>query len=226
MNRNSNSSCRQGAATSHSRMSCGAIALLLAGSLLAAVPAGARNPEILAFGDSLTSGYGLPPDESFPARLEAKLRAEGITARVVNAGVAGDTTAGGLARLDKALADKPDLVILELGANDALRAIDPPAVRANLEKMIAKIKASGAKLLLAGMKAPPNWGEEYQRDFERIYRELADAHDISLHPFFLEGVAMETELNPQDGLHPNERGVAIVVDRIAPLVAKLIGGKS
>jgi acyl-CoA thioesterase-1 len=203
-----------------------ALPALLAGLLAAAVPAAARNPEILAFGDSLTSGYGLPPDNSFPARLEAKLRDEGITARVVNAGVAGDTTAGGLARLDKALADKPDLVILELGANDALRAIDPPSVRANLEKMIAKVQASGAKLLLAGMKAPPNWGEEYQRDFERIYPELAEAHGVPLYPFFLEGVAMDAQLNQQDGLHPNERGVAAMVDRIAPLVARLIGGKS
>jgi acyl-CoA thioesterase-1 len=226
MNRHPGSYRRRGATAPYSRALRAAVPVLLAGLLAAAAPAAARNPEILAFGDSLTSGFGLPPDKSFPARLEAKLRDEGITARVVNAGVAGDTTAGGLARLDKALADKPDLVILELGANDALRAIDPPAVRANLEKMIAKIKASGAKLLLAGMKSPPNWGEEYQRDFERIYPELAEAHGVPLYPFFLDGVAMDAQLNQQDGLHPNERGVAAMVDRIAPLVARLIGGKS
>jgi len=214
------------ASASRSSASGVAMTLLFAGLLAAALPASPRNPEILAFGDSLTSGYGLPAEKSFPARLQAKLRADGIDARVVNAGVAGDTTAGGLARLDAALADKPDLVILELGANDALRAIEPAAVRANLEKMIAKVQASGAKLLLAGMKAPPNWGEEYQRDFERIFPELAEAHGVPLYPFFLEGVAMEAQMNQQDGLHPNERGVAAVVDRIAPLVARLIGGKS
>jgi acyl-CoA thioesterase-1 len=226
MNRHPGRYRRRRATAPYSRALRAGLPVLLAGLLAATVPAAARNPEILAFGDSLTSGYGLPPDNSFPARLEAKLRGEGITARVVNAGVAGDTTAGGLARLDKALADKPDLVILELGANDALRAIDPPSVRANLEKMIAKVQASGAKLLLAGMKAPPNWGEEYQRDFERIYPELAEAHGVPLYPFFLEGVAMDAQLNQQDGLHPNERGVAAMVDRIAPLVARLIGGKS
>jgi len=226
MNRHPGSYRRRRATAPYSRAWRAAVPVLLAGLLAAAVPAAARTPEILAFGDSLTSGFGLPTDQSFPALLEAKLREEGITARVDNAGVAGDTTAGGLARLDKALADKPDLVILELGANDALRAIDPPAVRANLEKIIAKIKASGAKLLLAGMKAPPNWGEEYQRDFERIYPELAEAHGVPLYPFFLDGVAMDAQLNQQDGLHPNERGVAAMVDRIAPLVARLIGGKS
>src|SRR5436305_346237 len=226
MNRHPVNYRMQGEAASRHHASRMVVAMLLAGLFAAPLPAAARNPEILAFGDSLTSGFGLPADKSFPARLEAKLRADGITARVVNAGVAGDTTAGGLARLDKALADKPDLVILELGANDALRAIDPAAVRANLEKMIAKVQASGAKLLLAGMKAPSNWGEEYQRDFERIYPELAEAHGVPLYPFFLDGVAMDAQLNQQDGLHPNERGVAAMVDRIAPLVARLIGGKS
>jgi acyl-CoA thioesterase-1 len=195
--------------------------------LLAAVPlANARAPEIVAFGDSLTAGLGLPPDASFPARLEARLRADGIEARVVNAGVSGDTTAAGLARLDWALADKPEVVILELGANDALRGIDPATVRGNLDKIIAKVQASGAKLLLTGMRAPPNWGEEYQHDFDRIYPELARAHNVPLYPFFLDGVAMQPELNQPDGLHPNERGVGAVVDQIAPVVARLIGGKS
>ena len=145
---------------------------------------------------------------------------------MINAGVSGDTTAGGLARLDWALADKPDLVILALGANDALRGIDPSAVRANLEHIIGKIQASGAKILLLGMRAPPNWGEEYQQAFDRIFPELAREHDLPLYPFFLEGVAMKPELNQPDGLHPNERGVAVLVDRIAPVVAGLIGGAS
>jgi acyl-CoA thioesterase I len=197
--------------------------LLLAGGRLSAI---AGAPEIVVFGDSLAAGYGLPENAGFPARLEAGLKAEGIDARVVNAGRSGDTTAGGLARLDWTLADKPALVILELGANDALRGIDPRLVRANLDAMITKIQASGAKLLLAGMKAPSNWGEAYGHAFERIYPELAQAHGVALYPFFLDGVAMEPELNQPDGLHPNQRGVEIVVERILPYVARLIGGHS
>jgi len=200
------------------------VALVLLASLAPA--AAARAPRILAFGDSLTAGFGLPRDQGFPAQLERRLRADGIEARVVNAGVSGDTTAGGLARLDWALAEKPEIVILEFGANDALRGIDPAVVRANLEAMIAKIKARGAKLLLAGMRAPPNWGEEYQRQFDRLYPELARRHGLALYPFFLDGVAMDPVLNQPDGLHPNAQGVAAIVDRIAPIVAELIGGRS
>ena len=140
--------------------------------------------------------------------------------------MSGDTTAGGLARLDWSLAEKPDLVILELGANDMLRGIAPATVRANLDKMIGKIKASGAKLLLAGMQASPNWGKKYQKEFDRIYPELARAHGVALYPFFLEGVAMNPELNQPDGLHPNARGVAVIVERIAPDVAELLGERS
>jgi len=191
-----------------------------------ATPAAAHVPVILDFGDSLTAGYGLAPDQAFPARLEASLHRQGIEARVVNGGVSGDTTAGGLARLDWALADNPDLVILALGANDALRGIDPATVRVNLDKMIQKIEASGAKVLLLGMLAPPNWGEEYERAFDRIFPELAGAHNVPLYSFFLEGVAMKPELNQPDGIHPNERGVAVLVDRIAPVVARLMASGS
>jgi acyl-CoA thioesterase-1 len=186
----------------------------------------ARPPEVLAFGDSLTAGLGLPDRQAFPAQLEARLRNEGIEVHIVNAGVSGDTTTDGLARLDWALAAKPDYVILALGANDALRGIDPKIARANLDKMIVKIQASGAKLLLLGMLAPANWGADYEHAFDSIYPELAKAHDVPLYPFFLEGVAMNPALNQPDGLHPNERGVAILVDHIAPLVAKLIGDKA
>jgi acyl-CoA thioesterase-1 len=205
---------------------CTAVALFGAvlGMAFGAAPAVAKTTEILAFGDSLTSGFGLPQDQAFPARLEAKLRADGLAAHVVNAGLAGDTTTGGLARLDWALAEKPEIVILELGANDALRGLDPATVRANLDAMITRIQASGAKLLLTGMLAPPNLGDEYQRDFNRIYPELAQAHGVPLYPFVLDGVALDPQLNQADGLHPNERGVAIMVDRIAPYVARLIGG--
>ncbi len=211
------------------RRAAGAIALLLV-TAVAAIPAAARNPAIVALGDSLTAGLGLPAEAAFPARLEARLRAEGIATRIVNAGVSGDTTAGGLARLDWALADKPDCVLLALGSNDALRGIPPAIVRANLDAMIGRIQASGAKILLIGMLAPPNWGAAYERDFDRIYPELAQAHNVPLYPFFLEGVAMDPQLNQPDGIHPNERGVAVLVDRIAPEVARLVaslpGGKS
>ncbi len=194
--------------------------------LLAAVPAPAKSPEVLAFGDSLTAGLGLPASEAFPAQLQARLKGEGIDVKIVNAGVSGDTTTDGLARLDWALADKPDYVILALGANDALRGIDPKIVRANLDEMIDKIAASGAKILLLGMLAPANWGARYADEFDAIYPDLAKAHGVPLYPFLLEGVAMNPALNQPDGLHPNERGVAVMVDHIAPLVAKMIAGAS
>ncbi len=193
---------------------------------LSALPAAAREPRILAFGDSLTAGLGLPESEALPARLEARLRRDGIAATVVNAGVSGDTTAGGLARLDWALAEKPDLVLLELGANDALRGTDPATVRANLDAIIARIQAAGARVLLIGMKAPSNWGEAYERRFDSLYAELARRHNVPLYPFLLEGVAMDPQLNQPDGLHPNERGVAVIVDRLAPLVEQLVEAKS
>jgi len=194
--------------------------------MIGGTPVFARVPVILDFGDSLTAGYGLAPEQAFPARLQAALGQQGIEVRVINAGVSGDTTAGGLARLDWALADKPDLVILALGANDALRGIAPATVRDNLDKMIQKIEANGAKVLLVGMLAPPNWGAEYESAFDRIFPDLAKVHDVQLYPFFLEGVAMKPELNQPDGLHPNERGVAVLVDRLAPVVARLVGSPS
>jgi acyl-CoA thioesterase-1 len=205
-----------------------AAALALFAALLFSLPmpAFARPPVVLAFGDSLTAGLGLPANDAFPARLQAKLQSEGIAVDVVNGGVSGDTTTDGLARLDWSLADKPDFVILALGANDALRGIDPKIVRANLDAMIDRIKTSGARILLLGMLAPTNWGAQYEHEFDSIYPELAKAHDVPLYPFFLDGVAMNPALNQPDGMHPNQRGVAIMVDRIAPLVAKLVEQKS
>lgn len=198
-------------------------AVSLALMLGIATPVQAHGPVILDFGDSLTAGYGLMPEEAFPARLEAWLGRHGVAARVINAGVSGDTTIDGLARLDWALADKPDLVILALGANDALRGIDPATVRANLDKMLQKISAAGAKVLILGMLAPPNWGTAYDRAFDQIFPQLAKAHHAALYPFFLEGVAMKPDLNQPDGLHPNERGVAVLVGHIGPVVAGLLG---
>lgn len=177
---------------------------------------------ILVLGDSFTAGLGVPRDASFPARLEERLRQTWKAVLVANAGVSGDTTGGGLARVDRALAEaKPDLVILELGANDALRGIEPAIVRANLDAIIAKIQASGAKLLLTGMRAPPNWGEDYRAAFDRIYPDLARIRGVPLYPFFLQGVAGDPELNQPDRLHPNERGVRVLVDRIAPVLEHL-----
>ncbi|HTT79555.1 MAG TPA: arylesterase [Stellaceae bacterium] len=201
-----------------------AIALLLTAAGPGAAAA-ARVPVILAFGDSLTAGLGLPADDAFPAQLQARLAALGVKARVINAGVSGDTTADGRARLDWALADKPDLVILELGANDMLRGIDPRLARANLAAMIAAIRRSGAMVLLAGMKAAPNWGAAYQQSFDGIYPMLAREDHVALYPFFLDGVALDPKLNQADGLHPTARGVAIIARHIAPYVIRLIGGK-
>lgn len=192
----------------------------------AAAPAAVHVPVILDLGDSLTAGYGLPASKAFPAQLQAWLARHGVAARVINAGVSGDTTAGGLGRLDWVLADKPDLVILALGANDALRGIDPKAVRANLAKIIEKIKTAGAKVLLLGMLAPPNWGDAYTHAFDRVFPDLAHAYGVPLYSFFLEGVAMKPQLNQADGLHPNARGVLVLVDHIGPVVAQLLGRKT
>ena len=209
------------------RIATPVVAAGLFAALAVGQPAAARVPEIVAFGDSLTSGYGLPPGEAFPEQLQARLKSEGVSAHVENAGQAGDTTSDGLARLDWTLAGgKPDLVILELGANDMLRGIDPKVARNNLDKIIARIRAKGVPVLLAGMKASANWGADYRRRFDDIYPELAQAHGVPLYPFFLEGVAMDPKLTQPDGLHPNKQGVAAVVDHIAPVVAKLIGGRS
>ncbi|HZS84308.1 MAG TPA: arylesterase [Stellaceae bacterium] len=202
--------------------SAGAIMLCLA--LPSAAAAGAAAPpRILAFGDSLTAGFGLAPEDTFPARLQAKLAAAGYQAEIINGGVSGDTTAGGVARLDWALADKPDYVLLELGANDMLRGIDPKVTYANLDRILTRVAASGAKTLLLGMKAVTNWGSDYQRAFDAIYPALAEKHHLAFYPFFLDGVAMQAGLNQEDGLHPNAAGVAILVDRIAPYVERLIG---
>lgn len=199
------------------------LALLL---LVAPLPAQAVPVRILAFGDSLMAGYGLAPEQAFPARLQARLVQDGIDAQVANAGVSGDTTTGGLTRLDWALGDKPDLVLVELGANDALRGIDPKLTYDNLDKILARIRQSGAKLLLLGMKAPANWGRDYDAEFDAIYPKLAEKYHVALYPFFLEGVALDPALNQADGIHPNLRGVDIVVSKVAPYVERLLHGKT
>jgi len=191
------------------------------------VVAAERSAEarIVVLGDSLSAGYGLPAAEAFPAQLEQALRQSGQAVRVINAGVSGDTTAGGLARLDWALAERPQLVIVQLGANDALRGLDPEQARANLDAILTRLKREETQILLAGMRAPRNLGPAYYTKFDRIYSDLAKKHQIALDPFFLEGVALRPELNQADGLHPNAQGVAIVVRRLLPQVRELLAGR-
>ncbi|MEM7122144.1 MAG: arylesterase [Pseudomonadota bacterium] len=186
------------------------------------MPAQADQMRILALGDSLTAGYGLPQGDGFTDQLQAALQEAGYDAVVLNAGVSGDTTAGGLARLDWALADAPDIVIVELGANDALRGIDPASSRANLSAILAELQARDLPTLLAGMLAPRNLGADYVTAFDGMYGELAEEYDVPLYPFFLEGVAAEPELNQPDGIHPNASGVAIIVDGILPDVTAML----
>jgi acyl-CoA thioesterase-1 len=182
----------------------------------------AAAPRILAFGDSLTAGLGLSPEQAFPARLQARLAADGIDVEVLNGGVSGDTTADGVARLDWALADHPDIVLVELGANDALRGIDPKFSYANLDKILARLKASGVQVMLLGMAAPANWGRDYQQAFAAIYPALASKYQVPLYPFFLDGVALDASLNQRDGLHPNARGADLIAEKVAPYVARLL----
>lgn len=180
---------------------------------------------ILAFGDSLTSGYGLSQRESFPAQLQAYLRQKGSEVRVVNGGVAGDTTEDGRNRLAWALADHPRYVILELGANDALRGLSPMRTEANLRAILNILRRRKIKVLLAGMKAPGNLGQSYDRAFDGIYPRLAREYSVVFYPFFLAGVALRPELNQKDGIHPNAKGVARIVHRIAPYVQRLLNQK-
>jgi acyl-CoA thioesterase-1 len=177
---------------------------------------------ILALGDSLISGYGLPEADGFPTQLERALAAKGVAARVLNGGVAGDTSAAGLARLDWALADRPDLVILEFGANDGLRGLDPAATRDNIAAMLARLARDRIPVLLAGMKAPRNLGPDYVAAFDPIYEDLAREYHVAFVPFFLDGIAGEPALNQADGIHPNAAGVAKIVQRLLPNIMALL----
>ncbi|MDX2265891.1 MAG: arylesterase [Hyphomicrobiales bacterium] len=190
---------------------------------LAGTAARAETPlTIVAFGDSLTAGYQLPPDKSFPAQLEKALRAKGYDVRVENAGVSGETAAEGLARLDWALSGPADAVIVELGANDALRGLPTPQTEKALDQILARLAARGVPVLLAGMEAPRNMGRDYTDAFRAIYPRLAEKHGALLYPFFLEGVAMNRALNLPDGIHPTAEGVAEIVKNITPNVEALI----
>jgi len=192
---------------------------------LATLPAGAqqaRPVSIVALGDSLTAGYGLGPADAFPVRLQAALKAKGLDVTVQNAGVSGDTSSGGLERLDWAVGEGVDAVILELGANDALRGIDPAVTRRNLDTIITRLKEKRIAVLLTGMLAPPNMGGPFAAAFNPIFPELAAKHGVLFDPFFLDGVAADASLNLSDGMHPNAKGVDVIVRRILPKVEELI----
>ena len=185
-------------------------------------PAAATERVIVAFGDSLTAGLGVAPDNSYPAQLQAKLRAEGYDYRVVNAGASGDTTAGGLRRVDWALKSKPALVIVALGANDAMRGQNLASVRANLDAIVARFQKSGARVLVAGMEVPPNYGARYAAEFRRLYVDVASKRGAALMPFLLDGVAGDPRLNQPDGIHPTAEGYRVVVDHLWPYVSPLL----
>jgi acyl-CoA thioesterase-1 len=195
--------------------------LLLIAAAAAAAPA-ERPVKIVAFGDSLTAGFGLAASEAFPAKLEKALKARGLAVEVANAGVSGDTTSGGLARLDWAVPEGTDAVIVELGANDMLRGTDPRTARRALEEIVRRLTERRIAVLLAGMRAAPNLGAEYAQKFEAIYPELAAKYDLVFYPFFLDGIAAESRLNQRDGLHPTKAGVDAIVARILPKVEELV----
>lgn len=200
--------------------------VLTLGAPLSVAGAAGKPITILVLGDSLTAGYGLAREQAFPYRLGQALVARGIEAKVVNSGISGDTTAGGRARLGWVLAAKPDCVIVELGGNDGLRGLEPAQTRANLEAIVVKLKAENVPVLLTGMLAPPNLGPRYGGEFNAIYPALAKKHGVLLYAFFLDGVAAKKWLNQRDGIHPNAKGVDVIVGRIMPYVIKLIGAKA
>ncbi len=177
---------------------------------------------LMVFGDSLTAGYGLPRGEAFPVKLEERLKQEGAAIKVLGQGVSGETTAGGLRRLEYALKKNPDYLILELGANDMLRSIDPANTRANLTAMLDILKARKIPVLLAGMRVYGNLGPNIDKAYVKMYKELAAKYDCVLYPFFLDGVVADPALNQDDSIHPNIKGVAVIVDRILPAVAELL----
>jgi acyl-CoA thioesterase-1 len=194
-------------------------------ALMSSLPAGAQTGKpvrIVVLGDSLTAGLGLPAQSTFPVKLQSSLKNKGIDAEISNAGVSGDTSSGGRDRLDWSVPDGTDAVILELGANDALRGIDPKLTRDALEDILKRLKARNIAVLLCGMLAPPNYGADYAARFNAIYPELAKQYGVPLYPFFLDGVAAEATLNQADGMHPTAQGVDVIVSRILPSVEALL----
>lgn len=183
-------------------------------------------PRLMVFGDSLVAGYGLPAEQGFTSQLQDRLSANGFRIEILNAGVSGDTSAGGAARLDWALSEQPDYVMIVLGGNDLLRGLDPGATRQNLDQIIARLAALNIKSFLCGMLAPLNLGPEYSREFNPIYPELAQKYDLAFYPFFLENVALVPALNQRDGLHPNADGVAKIIDGMMPVLSRFLAGEA
>jgi acyl-CoA thioesterase-1 len=204
------------------RVFAAAITLLCLLSLGVAPDEARGEGVVVALGDSLTAGLGVAPDEAFPARLQARLRSEGLAYRVINAGVSGDTTAGGLRRVDWVLRSKPDVVIVALGANDGLRGQSPQSMRENLEQIVGRLQAAGARVLLAGMRLPPNYGPEYTREFEAVFAVVARKTKVSLMPFLLDGVAGVSGLNQPDGIHPTSAGQQVIADHLWPYLRPLL----
>ncbi len=197
--------------------------VLLCITVLSVAPGVARGDAVVvALGDSLTAGLGVAADEAFPARLEARLKTEGYAYRVVNAGVSGDTTAGGLRRVDWVLRARPDVVIVALGANDGLRGQDPRAMRANLDEIVARLLAAGARVLLVGMRLPPNYGGDYTKEFEAVFPAVARRAKVALVPFLLDGVAGVPRLNQADGIHPTAAGQQAIADHLWPYLRPLL----
>jgi acyl-CoA thioesterase I len=192
-------------------------------ALLSLGASGARGDSVIvALGDSLTAGLGVAPDEAYPARLEERLRREGDPYRVINAGVSGDTTAGGLRRVDWVLRSGPEIVIVALGANDGLRGQSPQAMRANLEAIVARLQTARARVLLAGMRLPSNYGAEYTTQFEAVFPAVARSAKIALVPFLLDGVAADPRLNQPDGIHPTATGHQMIADHLWPYLQPLL----
>lgn len=194
----------------------GFFASLAITALLSAGAALAEPIKLVGFGDSLMAGYQLPAPDAFPVKLEAALKVRGYDVEVANAGVSGDTSSGGLARLDWSVPDGTKGVILELGANDALRGIAPEETEKNIDAMLTRLKERGIAVLLAGMLAPPNMGADYEKRFNGIYERMAEKHGVALYPFFLDGVAAQADLQIDDGMHPNPAGVDVMVAKILP----------
>jgi acyl-CoA thioesterase-1 len=201
--------------------------------LLAGGPAGLSSPtfadderpRIVAFGDSLTAGFGVALEDAYPAHLQRRLEEHSVRYRVINAGVSGDTTAGGLRRVDWVLRSRPAIVILELGANDGLRGLNLDETKANLEKIIQRCHQASATVVLAGMKLPPNYGADYTKGFEAMYPALAKQYRLTLIPFFLDGVAGSPSLNQADGIHPTGDGYRIIADKVLETVKPLLNGR-
>jgi acyl-CoA thioesterase-1 len=195
---------------------------MIAVLVFAATAATAAPVKILALGTSLTEGFGVPPGLDFTAVLEARLKADHLDVKLINAGVSGDTSAGGLSRVAWSLADHPDAAIVELGSNDALRGQSPEQTEKNIAAVLAKLKAAHLPVLLIGMKAPRNLGPEYAAQFDLIYPKLAKQYDTLLYPFMLDGVAMNPKLNQADGIHPNPEGVRVIVGKVLPYAETLV----